>query len=46
MDQAWELFNLSWPKKIKGKQPFLKDFKEQLRGSRYWKELQEMNAKK
>ena len=46
MDQAWELFNLSWPKKIKGKQPFLKDFKEQLSGSRYWKELQEMNTKK
>ena len=45
MDQAWELFNLSWPKNIKGKKQFLNDFKKQLKKSQFWKEIQEMNKK-
>ena len=43
MDQAWTLARLSWPAGIDGREEFLKDFKEQLRKSRFWEEIKEMN---
>lgn len=46
MDQAWVFFDLSWPSGIEGKEDFIKDFKEQLKHSPFWKDVQILNKKK
>lgn len=45
MEQAWELFDLSWPKGDGGKAAFLRDFRSRLATSPFWDELQAMNAR-
>ncbi len=46
MDQAWLLFDSAWHEKVKGKKQFLEDFKNQLKSSPYWTEIEKENLKK
>lgn len=41
--QAWQFFDMAWPKDKKGKEQFRLDFKDQLAKSPFWKDLQELN---
>jgi hypothetical protein len=36
---AWKLFDMAWPKGIKGKKKFLAEFKEQLASGQYWDQV-------
>jgi hypothetical protein len=42
-DQAWDLFERSWPGGISGKDEFLTEFKAQLRTSPFWQDLRKLN---
>lgn len=42
MEQAWELFELAWPRDVGGKEEFAADFRETLARSRYWNDVQRM----
>jgi len=46
MKKAIELLNLSWPKKIGGKDKFLTDFMNELATSPYWEDLKILNKLK
>ncbi len=43
MDQVWEFAEFAWPPKIKGKQKFIKEFKEMLQSTVFWRECIHQN---
>lgn len=43
MEQAWKLFDLSWPEEISGKQQFLKEFNDQLSQSLFRESIEKSN---
>ncbi len=44
MNAAWKFFDKAWVKRVKGKDKFLREFREQLKTSPYWSEIEKMNA--
>ena len=45
-DMAWDFFDKAWPKNIKGKEAFLKEFRSSLKSSQFWPGIKEMNKGK
>jgi len=45
MNAAWKFFDKAWVKRVKGKDKFLREFREQLKTSPYWSEIEKMNAR-
>ena len=43
MDLAWSLFETAWPSGVRGKDKFLKEFRQKLAESPYWPEIQALN---
>ena len=44
MEQAWKLFEMSWPDEINGKEQFLEEFKDQLLQSPFRESIEELNS--
>jgi hypothetical protein len=42
-EEAWKIFNESWPDYINGKKEFLSEFQERLSTSQYWSEINQLN---
>lgn len=42
LDQAWELFELAWPRDVEGSEEFIADFRETLASSPYWEDVRRL----
>ena len=42
---AWSLIDRAWPKELTGKEVFISEFKNMLKESPYWAEIEKLNCK-